>query len=135
MCHAATMKNVRKLRNSYLAVSILVSIAVMLSGVLGLFYLLGITGEEPIGLLEAAGLLMYTLLLFIIGTGIGGWIWVFMGKVFFALTLKEVYAMLLDKQPDLPVITTYNLWCLKIVYPDDESRNLIKLLQEEHHSR
>jgi len=126
------MKNVKQLRNSYLAVSVLVAAAVTVSGVFGLFYLLGMTGEEPIGLLEAAGLLIIILILFTIGAGIGGWIWAFIAKMFFGLTLKEVYAMLFDKQPDFPVITAYNLWCLKTLYPDAENRQFLELLRRRH---
>ncbi|TVQ72083.1 MAG: hypothetical protein EA363_05010 [Balneolaceae bacterium] len=128
------MKNVKKLRNSYLAVSLLVSVAVTVSGVFVFFYLLGMTGEEAIGLLEVVGMLIFVLLLFIIGVGIGGWFWAFIAKVFFGLTLKEVYAMLFDKQPDIPVITAYNLWCLKILYRDKESLELLELLRKKHQS-
>ncbi len=124
------MKNLKKIRYSYLAVSLLVSVVVTVSGVFGLFHLLGMTGEEPIGLLETAGLLIVILLFFVIGSGIGGWMWAFMAKVFFGLTLKEVYAMLFDRQPDIPLITAYNLWCLKMLYRDQESRELLRLLRE-----
>jgi hypothetical protein len=51
--------------------------------------------------------------------------------VFFALSLKEAYAMLFDKQPDIPLITEYNWWSLKLLYRDQESRALLELLREK----
>ena len=125
------MTKAKRLRNSYLAVSVIVATATTVSGVFALFYFLGITGEEPIGLLAAAGLLIIVLFLFVIGMGVGGWVWALIAKVFFALSLKEVYAMLFDKQPDIPVITEYNWWSLKILYRDQESRELLELLREK----
>ena len=125
------MTKAKRLRNSYLAVSVIVATATTVSGVFALFYFLGITGEEPIGLLAAAGLLIIVLFLFVIGMGVGGWVWALIAKVFFALSLKEVYAMRFDKQPDIPVITEYNWWSLKILYRDQESRELLELLREK----
>lgn len=125
------MTREKRLLNSYLAISLVVAVAITVSGVFGLFYFLGMTGEEPIGLLAAAGLLILVLLLFFIGAGVGGWVWAWVAKVFFGLSLKEAYAMLFDKQPDIPLITEYNWWSLKILYRDQESRALLELLREK----
>jgi hypothetical protein len=114
------MNRLEKTRNSFLATSVIVAVLTVLSGVFGLFRLLGMTGEEEIAYGAAFLLLVYILILFVIGSAAGGWLWVFFGKLFFGLTHDRAYNLFFKNQPYIPLITPYNEWCMKIVFPEEE---------------
>ncbi len=108
-----------KVRNSFLATSITLAVIITLSGVFSLFWVLGMTGEEEISYGESFLLLVVILVLFTIGAAVGGWIWVFFGKLFFGLTYEKANNLFLKNQPYIPLITPYNEWCMKVVFPED----------------
>jgi hypothetical protein len=114
------MSRSEKVRNSFLATSIIVAVIISVIGVFGLFRLLGMTGEEEISVGEAFLLLVVILLLFTIGSAVGGWVWVFFGKLFFGLTHDKAYSLFFKNQPYIPIITPYNEWCMKMVFPEEE---------------
>jgi hypothetical protein len=109
-----------KLRNSFLSTSLIVAVITMLTGVFGLFWLLGMTGEEEIAYGAAFLLLIYILILFVIGSAAGGWVWIFLGKHLFGLTHERAYSLFFRNQPYIPLITPYNEWCMKMVFPVEE---------------
>ncbi len=116
------MSHSEKIRNSFLATSLIVAVITTLIGVFALFRFLGMTGEEEISYGETFLLLVVILLLFTIGSAAGGWAWVFFGKHFFGLTHEKAYSLFFNNQPYSPLITSYNEWCMKMVFPEEERK-------------
>lgn len=116
------MSRSEKIRNSFLATSITVAVIITLTSTFGLFRLLGMTGEEEISYGEAFLLLVVILILFTIGAMMGGWVWVFFGRFFFGLTHEKATTLFLKNQPYIPLITPYNEWCMKVVFPEEVRR-------------
>jgi hypothetical protein len=116
----------RRLLNSYLAVAVAFgAIMLLVFGWLSLAMIgLDIDHEFHLDSLGAVFKLVWMVAAmmtgFVLGAGIGGWLWVLGAKLFAGLGREEAEALFFHNQPIIPGMEQYNHWCMKLVFPQDD---------------
>jgi hypothetical protein len=123
MSRAIDAQRRRRLRNSYLAAACLVGAIMLLTfGWLSLA-LIGLDIDHEFHLDSMGAVLKLVWMLaammtgFVVGAGVGGWLWVLGAKLFAGLTRAEAESLFFHNQPIIPGIEPYNRWCMDRVFP------------------
>ena len=100
---------------TFLIIGIPCMLMAMLGGALLFGKLFCLGPDDPISLGELIIFMIFMVAAILVGLAIGGWLWLVLARFLFGFTRSEIEGLMAE-DPNVPIISTYNSWCLDLIY-------------------